>query len=135
MIFLDTDVILDVALDRAPHAGASAELLDLLERGPLRTFVSWHTMSNLYSLLRPARGQGDAREFLAALTRFVRVAPVDADSFRVALSLPFTDLEAAMQVASASTCGALYIGTRNLKDFEHSPIPALTPRQLLDELG
>lgn len=135
MILLDTDVILDVALDRAPHATAAAELLDLLERRPYGAFVAWHTLSNLYYLLRPLRGQGDARAFLIALTEFVTVAPTDTDSFRFATSLPLGDLEDAMQVAAARACGALYIATRNVADFRRSPVPARTPTSLLQELG
>ena len=34
MILLDTDVLIDVALDRAPHAEPAAELLTYLERHP-----------------------------------------------------------------------------------------------------
>ena len=105
MILLDADVILDVALDRAPWADDSAALLALLERGPVGCFVAWHTLSNLHYLLRPAQGQDDARAFLRALTDFVRVAPTDTDAFRLALALPLKDLEDAMQVAAAQACG------------------------------
>ena len=134
MILLDTDVILDVAIDREPHAEASAALLDHLERRPFGAFVAWHTLSNLYCLLRPARGQDDARAFLRALTDFVAVAPTDTEAFRFAASLPLKDLEDAMQVAAAQACGARYIATRNVTDFRRSPIPARTPAALLNEL-
>lgn len=135
MILLDADVILDVALDRAPHATASAALLDRLERGPEGGFVAWHSLSNLYYLLRPVRGTGDARDFLEELVRFARVAPVDSEAFRFAVSLPIPDLEDAMQVAAARACGARWIATRNVRDFVRSPVPALTPAEVLAELG
>ncbi len=135
MILLDTDVILDVALDRAPHAEASSALIDRLEQRRGGAFVAWHTLSNLYYLLRPARGQADTRDFLRALTDFATVAPTDTEGFRFAASLQMSDLEDAMQVAAARACGALYIASRNLKDFEGSPIPARTPADLLEELG
>lgn len=134
MILVDADVLLDVALDRAPHAAASAELLDRLERGRHRGFVAWHTLSNLYYLLRPATGSGDAREFLAELTGLLVVTPVDTDAFRFAATLPMKDLEDAMQVAAARACGALYIATRNVRDFESSPVPSRTPSELLELL-
>lgn len=135
MILLGADVILDVAIDRDPHAEASAALLHHLERRPFGAFVAWHTLSNLYYLLRPARGQDDARAFLRALTDFVRVAPTDTDAFRLALALPVKDLEDAMQVAAAQACGARFIATRNVAAFRHSPVPARSPAELLDELG
>lgn len=135
MILVDTDVILDVALDRDPHAEASAALLDRLERGPVKGFVAWHTLSNLYYLLRPAEEQAEVREFLAGLTAFLRVAPSDTDAFREAVELSMGDLEDAMQVAAARSCGARFIATRNLSDFRDSPIAALPPAEALEELA
>jgi predicted nucleic acid-binding protein len=135
MILLDTDVLLDVALNREPHAEAASALLDVLERRPKMAFVAWHTISNFYYLVRPTRGAADARAFLMELTRFAAVAPTDVDAFRYAASLPVPDLEDAMQVAAAWSCGALFIATRNTKDFKRSPVPARTPAQLVEELG
>ncbi len=133
MILVDTDVLLDIALDRAPHVAASAALIDQVERGGRGAFVAWHTLANLYYLMRPARGDADARTFLAELTRFITVAPTDSESFRYAAGLDMTDLEDAMQVAAAHACGATVIATRNLRDFQNAPIPAMTPAQLLAE--
>jgi predicted nucleic acid-binding protein len=135
VILLDTDVLLDVALDREPHAAAAVELLDLLERRPKMAFVAWHTISNFYYLVRPVRGAEDARAFLTELMRFTAVAPTDAEAFRYAAALPLPDLEDAMQVAAAWSCGALFIATRNAKDFKRSPVPARTPAQLVRELS
>lgn len=135
MILLDTDVLLDVALDRAPHAEASSALLALLERRPRMAFVAWHTVANFFYLVRPSRGAQQARDFLVDLTGFVSVAPADTESLRYAASLAFPDLEDAMQVAAARACGAQYIATRNVKGFGRSPVPARTPAELLEELG
>ena len=135
MILLDADVILDVALDRTPWADDSAALLRLLEAGPLGCFVAWHTLSNLYYLLRPVRGGGDARAFLGALIAFATVVPTDTDDFRFAVELPLPDLEDAMQAAAARACGARWIATRNVQDFTRSPVPARSPGELLAELA
>lgn len=135
MILLDTDVLLDVALGTEPHLDASAALLDLLERRPYGAFVSWHTLSNLHYLLRPAAGGDDARAFLRDLTSVALVAPTDTGDFRFGADLPLRDLEDAMQVAAARACGARVIATRNVRDYRGSPIPARTPAELLEELG
>lgn len=135
MILLGTDVLLDVALDRTSHADASAALLDHLEAQGRGGFVAWHTLSNFYYLVRPARGEADARAFLSELTTVLTVAPTDSEAFRYAAALPMSDLEDAMQVAAAWSCGALMIATRNVKDFDSSPIPARTPAEILAELG
>ena len=131
MILLDTDVLIDVALDRAPHVDAAAELLDYLEHAPRRVFVAWHTLSNFYYLVRPVRGGAAAKDFIEGLTDFVTVAPTDTESLRYATSLPMRDFEDAMQVAAARACGAEFIVTRYTKDFRQSPIAAKTPAEAL----
>ena len=133
-MLLDTDVLIDVALDRHPHSEASSELIDRVERGARRAFVAWHTLSNLYYLVTPVHGNSDTRDFIAELVRFVAVAPVDTEALRYALALPMADFEDAMQVAVARACGARHIVTRNVRDFARSPIPAITPGRALSQL-
>jgi predicted nucleic acid-binding protein len=135
LILLDTDVLIDVALNRSPHAQAAGELLTLLESRPRMAFVAWHTLSNFYYLVSPTRGKDDARQFLSDLTRFVSVAPTDTDAFHFATTLPLSDFEDALQVGAAWACGATHIATRNVKDFRLSPIPARRPADLARELG
>jgi predicted nucleic acid-binding protein len=134
VILLDTDVLLDVALDRAPHVDAAARLLERIERGPRGAFIAWHSASNFYYLVTPVRGGPDARAFLQDLLRFTSVAPTSTDALRYAATLPMRDFEDAMQVAAARACGADHIVTRNVKDFDRSPIPAITPVDALDQL-
>ena len=134
MILLDTDVLIDVALDRHPFSDPASALLDRIEQSRTKAFVAWHSISNLYYIVRPARGGIRTRDFIAELTRFVDVAPTGTEAIRYAVELPMADFEDAMQVASARTCGARYIVTRNVADYKHSPIPSMTPQEALDQL-
>lgn len=134
MILLDTDVLIDVALDRHPHADTAVDLLDRVEQGLRKACIAWHTVSNLYYLVAPSRGGVSAREFVVELTGFVEIAETNTDSIRYAASLPVPDFEDAMQVAAARACGADRIVTRNLRDFRRSPIPAISPQDALTEL-
>ena len=45
-IFLDTDVLLDVALARQPHMGDSAAVLQWVQAGGTAA-VAWHSLTNL----------------------------------------------------------------------------------------
>ena len=134
MILIDTDVLIDLALDRDPHAGPASELLDYLEIRHRRAFVAWHSLSNFYYLVAPARGRQSTREFLVGLTRFLAVAPSDTDALRFAAQLRMNDFEDALQVAAARACGASFIATRNTGDYRRSPILALSPSAVLEEL-
>ena len=133
MMLLDTDVLIDIALDRRPHSGPASELLDRIEGGLEVAYIAWHTVSNFYYLVAPSRGGANARDFIVELTRFVRVA-TDTEALHYAASLPMADFEDAMQVAAARSCGARCIVTRNIKDFARSPIPAITPQEAITQL-
>ena len=134
MILIDTDVLVDVALDREPFSGAASELLDRLQMGPKRAFVAWHSLSDFYSLVAPVRGGSDARVFIAELIRFVAVAECGTDAIDYAARLGMSDFEDAMQVAAARACGARFVVTRNARGFRRSPIPAIAPQEALDAL-
>ena len=135
MILLDTDVLIDVALDRGEHADNAAELLDRAETGQLSAAIAWHTVSNFYYLVAPAQGKARTRDFISQLVGFIEVAGTDTESLRYAAELPMADFEDAMQVAAARACGARRIITRNLRDYTHSPIPAISPHDALAELA
>ena len=135
MILLDTDVLIDVALDRLPYSGPASELLDRIEQGAERACIAWHTVSNLHYIVAPAIGGVNARGFIVELTRFVAGASTDREGVRYAAELPMADFEDAMQVAAARACGARRIVTRNVRDYERSPIPAVDPQQALSGLS
>jgi predicted nucleic acid-binding protein len=134
IVLLDTDVLIDVALDRAPHAEAAAGLLDLLERRSGSAFVAWHTIANFYYVVTPTRGGGPTRDFVLDLLRFAEAAPATTEALRKATQLQMRDLEDAMQVVAAETCGADVIATRNIRDYARSPLRAATPKTLVSEL-
>ncbi|MDD9994886.1 MAG: PIN domain-containing protein [Dehalococcoidia bacterium] len=131
MMLLDTDVLVDVALDRRPHSDPASELLDRIEHGAEAAYIAWHSVSNLYYIVEPSLGIVSARDFIVELSRFVAVAETGTDGIRYAADLPMADFEDAMQVAAARACGARHIVTRNVRDYERSPIRAVDPREAL----
>ena len=134
MILLDTDVLIDVALDRRPYANFASELLDRIEHGAESACIAWHSVSNLYYIVAPARGGVSTRDFIVELTRFVGVAITDTEALRYAAALPMADFEDAMQVAAARACGARHIVTRNVRDYERAPIRAVDPQEAVSGL-
>ncbi len=132
---LDTDVLLDVALDRVPHASPAADLFESFEKRRAAAFISWHAISNFYYLARPTQGTLETKVLLLDLARFVRVAPTTTESLLYAAQLEMSDFEDAMQVAAATACEADVIVTRNLRDYRESPIRAAEPQEVLKELA
>lgn len=132
IVLLDTDVLIDLALDRAPYADAAAGLIDALEQKPGSAFVAWHSLSNFYYMVAPSQGKHQTRDFLLDLARFVHVAPTTTESLLFAGRLDLQDFEdAIMQVAAAVACQATVIATRNIRDYRRSPEPQAVLSELL----
>ena len=127
MLLLDSDILIDAALDREPHAASSTVLLDQLQLGRERACMAWHTVSNVHYIVARERGSAFARQSIANLLEFVDVVETGTADVRYAMDLPMSDFEDALQVAAARACGARSIVTRNVRDFARSPIPVVTP--------
>jgi hypothetical protein len=126
---LDTDILLDVALQRGAFFERSAAVLSWAESTPGQAAVAWHSLSNISNLVRP-----DSRGFIRDLLRFVVVAPTSTDAAIKALNFPMSDFEDALQAAAALAFGSAFIVTRNLPHYRNSPVPAVPPSHFLTKL-
>lgn len=132
-VLLDTDVILDLFLDRPPFADAAATLWLAHEREQLTAYVAAITPVNLFYIARKLRDENTARQAVVELLATLKVCAVDQGSLSSALSLPFRDYEDAVQHAAASAAGLEAIVTRNLRDFTAATLPILTPGEFIHQ--
>jgi predicted nucleic acid-binding protein len=130
-VLVDTDIFVDVALGRADFGPDSRAVLDWCEAATGTAVVAWHTVSNLFYLIRAARSDSYARSFIGDLLNFSTVASGDTEDVRRALSMRISEFEDALQVTAAISGHADYIVTRNTADYRSSVIPSLTPREFL----
>lgn len=135
MLLIDSDVLIDAALDREPYAASSTDLLDQLQLGRERACMAWHTVSNMHYIVARERGSAFARQSIANLLEFMEVAETGVADVIYAINLPMADFEDALQAAAARACGARSIVTRNVRDFARSPVPAVTPEAAFAGLG
>jgi predicted nucleic acid-binding protein len=133
-ILIDTNVLLDVAMDRKPFSASAADVLDAVQAGHFHGWIAWHTVSDLYYIFASGTNDSKARAFIRDLLTFVNVAGGDAESARRALSLDIPNFEDALQCVCALNCGAEAIVTRNVKDFRRSPVPSILPETLLSSI-
>lgn len=127
---IDLNVILDVLQNRQPFFTDSAKALVLAEKGEIEGAVAAHSLTTLYYLYAKSHSSQLARSATSELLQFLTVASVGHSTFVRALSLPLSDFEDAVQMAAAMDVGAEYIVTRNLKDFQDGPLPAIQPGEL-----
>jgi len=134
-ILVDTNLFLDVLLDREPFAAASQRVLDYCDAHPGEGWIAWHTLANLYCIGAKTVGKAKATRQIDAVLGVFDVCPAGTEAARRARLLPVGDFEDALQVTAAQEAGADWIVTRNVADFNRSPVPAVDPETFLARSG
>jgi len=134
-LLVDTNVALDVLLDRQPHAEASVAIWACAETGLCEGFLAAHAITTINYLLRRELGTGKARQMTALILVVFRVATVDGSVIEQALRSPLADFEDAVTVAAALASECEFIVTRDPKGFRGSPVRALGPKAALPILA
>jgi len=126
-VLLDTNVILDVLLDRQPHAGASVAVWAAIETGSAQGILAAHAVTTIHYLIRRELGTPRAKRTIRTILRVFGVAPIDGPVLQLALDLPLSDFEDAVTAAAAQLAGCHYIVTRDPKGFRDCGIRPLLP--------
>ncbi len=126
-ILVDTNVVLDVLLNREPHVGASAAVWQAIETGGVEGLLSAHAIPTIHYLIRKERGGSVARRTLGEILRVFLVAAVDGSVIQHALESPCPDFEDSVSAAAARLAGCDVIVTRDPKGFPSSPVRVLSP--------
>jgi predicted nucleic acid-binding protein len=128
-ILLDVNLILDVLLDRQPHAEAASRVWEAVETGRAEGFLSAHAVTTIHYLNARATKAATARDTTTALLSVFSVASVDEAVLGEATALGWDDFEDAVTAAAARAARCDALVTRNRADFRRSPVRVLTPEQ------
>jgi predicted nucleic acid-binding protein len=132
---VDINVVLDVLLDRQPHAEASAAVWAAIESGFAEGLLAAHAVTTIHYLVQKELGAAKAKRTIVAMLRVFGVAAVDGAVIEDALRLSLPDFEDAVTAAAARLAACDYIVTRDPKGFRGSAIRTLTPEAALPLLG
>lgn len=130
-VFIDTDVILDVAFARDPFFSASKIILAMAENNIIIGAISSNCVANIYYILRKAGGNSQARKFISTIVKYITVITIDHKNVLDALKSKFSDFEDALQHDSAIEHQCEYIITRNIEDYKNAEIPVLLPEEFI----
>jgi hypothetical protein len=81
------------------------------------------------------KGAEYARRLVVGLLAVCAVCPLDDSTMQLALKLPLTDYEDAVQLAGALTYQLDAIVTRDPDDFSEASLPVYSPNDFLKELS
>lgn len=129
MLF-DTNVVLDLLLDREPFSLDAAKCLSMVESGEIEGWLCASTVTTLHYLIRKSVGAGNAFDSISLLLSLFEIAPVSKTVLESALGLPFKDFEDAVLHEAARYSNVDMIVTRNTTDFKNSSVPVQLPGDL-----
>ncbi|HBD95313.1 MAG: hypothetical protein A2015_12830 [Spirochaetes bacterium GWF1_31_7] len=130
-VFIDTDVVLDVALAREPFFSASKMILAMAENNIVIGNTSSNCIANIYYILRKIGGDDNARKFITNIIQYISIITINHQNVLEALKSKFTDFEDALQHYSAIENQCEYIITRNIEDYKSSKLKVILPEDFI----
>ncbi|HPY41420.1 MAG TPA: PIN domain-containing protein [Thiolinea sp.] len=129
-ILFDTNVILDVILNRQPFAPNAILLVAAVEEKRIQGLLCATTLITIDYLVSKALGTESSRATLKKLLQLFEVAAVDYPVIQAAIESDIKDFEDAVLYEAAKRAGALGIVTRNKGDFSPVDLPIYLPDEL-----
>lgn len=130
---VDTNVVLDALANREPWAKEAKDLLFLAACGKLDLSLSGSTITDVYYLVNRyvTHDKHRSAEVVDTLMQSLSVVNVGMRECLFAAHSPVTDYEDAVVAEAARSAKLDYIITRNLEDYTHSEVPAVSPHDYL----
>ena len=132
---LDTDVVLDLLLERQPFATEAERIWRANDAGEFDAYISAITPVNVFSIARRPRDAATARQAVSAALAGMRVCPVDRAVLQAALATPFADFEDAARHSAAIIGGLDAIIARNGADYAGAALPIFSPADFPSHLA
>lgn len=132
---VDTDVWMDIALQRREHFEDSADAVNLLAKPGRCPYVSAHAVTTIFYLVSRASDRQSGQRAVELLLGRAEVAAVNAAVLRDATESSFDDFEDAVADSAARRAGLDAIVTRNASDFEKSRLSVYTPGEFVSALA
>ncbi|MDD4062127.1 MAG: PIN domain-containing protein [Kiritimatiellae bacterium] len=130
-MLVDTNVVLDVLLERRPFSEAAAQVFALVEESRIEGFLCATTLTTVDDLLGQALAPAKAREALQRLLNLFEIAPVNRPVLEQALRSGIADFEDAVLEQAGRLVAVDAITTRNVRDFGKSTVTVFDPLELI----
>lgn len=129
----DTNIILDLLLNRQPFCEMSARVIDLSATKVIEGYISASAITDIYYLAyKTIRDKNKVCSLLERLLQIVSVAGVTETEILAALKSGWNDFEDAVQYFTARNIEVSYIVTRNKKDYLSADIMVAEPQEFFN---
>ena len=133
-LLVDTNVVLDILLERVPFVDSSSAIMGNIENKTISGLLCATTVTTIHYLANKTIGKTKGTAAIKKLLHIYQIAPVNHQTLLLALNTGFKDYEDSVLHSAAIHAGADAIVTRNIKDFIAAEIPVFTPEECLIRL-
>ena len=134
-VLIDTNVILDVLLNRNPFVQDAVKILKIPEDN-MQKFVSASAVTDIYYIAyQEIRDKIKVKDLIKTLIQVVHVADVAEANILAALNSDWTDFEDSVQNSVAESHNYDVIITRNKGDYNKSNLQLFSPKEFLEEIN
>ena len=130
-VMLDTNIVLDLLLDREPFSSDAVKIFSLIESGKLDAFVCATTITTIYYLVSKSVQKSKTDMIIEDLLQLFEIAAVDKDVLTSSLKNSGKDFEDSVIYTSARFSKVDVIVTRDKKGFSNSQVLILKPKEFL----
>lgn len=132
-ILVDTNIFLDILLQRKPFFTDSQRVFKLVENQLVEGFIAPITINNIVYIARKSHQQDQIKNFIIAMSDTFEICQMNSDTVRQATKLHFSDFEDALQASMAAAHNCNFIITSNVRDYQRSPVSAITAMEFLSQ--
>ena len=134
-VLLDTNIVLDLLLEREPFFYSAKEIFLLAEKRSFNAYLSALSITTIHYLVAKELGKEEADNTVELLLKIFDVTVLDKNVFQIALLDNGKDFEDSVIYSSAFTNEIDYIVTRDKKGFVKSKVKILEPYEFLEILN
>ncbi len=130
-VLIDTNVLLDVLMERAEFLEHSANVWRRCETTLADGGISALSVANIVYILRKELTPQKTEDIIEKISLIFEIVELTAADIKAAAKMRMPDYEDALQILAARRFKADYIISRNCKDFQTDIIPAISPAEFL----
>lgn len=133
-VLIDTNIVLDVLLNRKPFVEDAVKAFRQAEKGQLEAYITASSVTDLVYILRKAYSLNEIKTHLKEMFQFIKIARINPSMLAAALDKDAPDFEDAVIMECARQNGVEMIITRNKSDFKNSDAPCLSLEEWVKQL-
>ncbi len=126
-IFVDTNILLDVLLEREGYYYDALKIWANAENGNVEACIAAISLNNIHYVMRKLKSETTAMIAVKILLRIFKVIPVDADILGLAVDFHDKDFEDDIQLQCALKAKCSQLFTRHPNHYDHSAIAVVPP--------